>query len=68
MNRLREEMRRRQYRSFLRDELDVATAEIRRMTASGRPLGGAAFRSSLESRLGRTLGPQKGGRPRKHGE
>ena len=59
------EFRRRHYRSYLREEPEELAAEIRRMTATGRPLGKAAFRAILESRLGRTLGPKKAGRPRK---
>jgi putative transposase len=58
------ELRRQNYRNYLRDEPEEAAAEIRRMTATGRPLGGVAFRASLETRLGRVLSPQKGGRPR----
>jgi putative transposase len=61
---LTQEMRRRRYRSLLHSEPEDVADEIRRMTASGRPLGNAAFRAALEGRLGRVLGPRKGGRPR----
>jgi putative transposase len=62
------ELRRRHYRSYLREEPEDEAKEIRRMTATGRPLGSAAYRAILESRLGRTLGPKKAGRPRKDEE
>jgi len=58
------ELRQQKYRSYLRDESAEAAAEIRRTTATGRPLGGAAFLSTLESSLDRILGVQKRGRPR----
>ena len=54
-------------RSYLRNEPEEAVTGIRRMTATGRPLGGTAFLSTLESRLDRVLGPQKSGRPRRDG-
>ncbi len=53
------------YGRFLREEPEEITAEIRRMTATGRPLGTPEFRSALESRLDRSLSPRKVGRPRK---
>jgi len=58
------ELRRQDYRSYLRNEPEEAVTGIRRMTATSRPLGGTAFLSTLESRLDRVLGPQKSGRPR----
>ena len=61
------EPRQRKYRSYLRDESEEEAAEIRRTTATGRPLGSAAFLSTLESRLGRVLSLQKRGRPRTRG-
>lgn len=50
--------------------LDSATPEeelrdLREHGRTGRPLGGPSFLDSLESRVGRVLRPQKGGRPRK---
>ena len=57
------ELREQRYRNYLRSEPEEAAVEIRRMTATGRPLGGNAFLSALESRLGRVLSPQKPGRP-----
>jgi putative transposase len=62
------ELRQQKYRSYLRDESEEAAVGIRRMTAIGRPLGGAAFLAALESRLGRVLSIQKRGRPRKDAE
>jgi putative transposase len=62
------ELRRQNYRSYLRDEPEEKTAEIRRVTVTGRPLGGAVFLSVLESRLERVLSVQKRGRPRMGGE
>ena len=59
------ELHQQKYRGYLRDESEETAAEIRRMTATGRPLGGSAFLSTLESRLDRVLGLQKRGRPRK---
>ena len=59
------ELRQQKYRSCLRDEPEEKTAEIRHMTATGRPLGGTAFLSALESRLERVLNIQKRGRPRR---
>lgn len=58
------ELRRQQYRSYLRTEPEAATAEIRRTTATGRPLGSAVFLSTLKSRLARVLTVQRSGRPR----
>jgi putative transposase len=62
------ELRRRKYRSYLKDESEEKAAEIRRTTATGRPLGGGTLLSVLESRLGRVLSIQKRGRPRKDAE
>ncbi|MBM3332397.1 transposase [candidate division WOR-3 bacterium] len=62
---LSEELQQRKYRSYLRDEPEETAEEIRRTTMTGRPLGGNAFLSTLESRLDRVLGVQKRGRPRK---
>ncbi len=56
------ELREQKYRNYLRGEPEEVAAEIPRMTATGRPLGGIAFVSALESRLGRVLSPQKPGR------
>jgi hypothetical protein len=57
------ELRRQKYRDYLRDEQEELAAEIRRTTATGRPLGGSAFLSILQSRLDRLLSVQKKGRP-----
>jgi putative transposase len=46
-------------------ESDTDAGEIRHCTHSGRPLGSADFIADLEKTLGRRLGAQKGGRPRK---
>ena len=59
------ELRRQKYRSYLRAESEEKAAEIRRMTATGRPLGGSEFLSVLESHLERVLSVQKRGRPRR---
>jgi putative transposase len=59
------ELRRQKYRSFLGDEPEEQAANTRHMTATGRPLGEAAFLSTLESRLDRVLSAQKRGRPNK---
>ena len=59
------ELRRQKYRSYLRDESEEKAVEIRRMTATGRPLGGSEFLSVLESHLERVLSVQKRGRPRR---
>lgn len=40
---------------------DAAAETLRRHARSGRPLGGAAFVTELEARLGRALRPQKRG-------
>ncbi len=58
------ELRRHKYRSYLRGESEEASLEIRRTTATGRPLGSVAFLSRLESRLDRVIGMKKRGRPR----
>ena len=65
---LMEELRQRKYRDYLRDEPGEVAAAIRRTTATGRPLGGSTFLSLLESRLDRTLGVQKRGRPPRDAE
>jgi putative transposase len=65
---LAEELRRQKYHRYLRDEAEETAAEIRRVTASGRPLGGTAFRSLLETRLERVLDTRRPGRPRAGGE
>jgi len=63
---LKSEMRRRGYRNYLRqDSRPQVTGTIRRMTATGRPLGNVKFTAVLESRLGRELAAQRRGRPRK---
>ena len=62
------ELRAMKYGRYLREEPEETMAEVRRMTANGRPLGTPEFRAALETRLGRRLGPQKGGRPRRSGE
>ena len=62
------ELRQQNYRSYLRDEPAEKAAEIRRVTATGRPLGRTEFLSVLESRLERVLSVQKRGRPRIGGE
>jgi putative transposase len=59
------ELRRRQYRDYLRDEPEELTLQIRRATSTGRPLGSPAFTATLSSRLHRNLGPKRPGRPRK---
>jgi putative transposase len=59
------ELRAMKYGRFLREEPEDTTFEIRRMTATGRPLGTPEFRVALETDLGRNLGPKKGGRPRR---
>ena len=58
------ELREQKYRNYLRDEAEEVALEIRRTTATGRPLGSAAFLSTLESRLDRVIGTKKRGRPR----
>ena len=50
------EMRDQKYRSYRRDESEEVAAEIRRTTATGRPLGSAALLATLESRLDRVIG------------
>lgn len=53
--------------TWLGDEVDEETlTKLRRNTATGRPAGCDGFIDRLESLLGRTLRPKKGGRPRKH--
>jgi putative transposase len=58
------ELRRRKYRSYLKDESEELAWEIRRTTATGRPLGSSAFLAALESSLDRALGVGRRGRPR----
>jgi putative transposase len=58
-------LREMKYASYLRNETEEQTAEIRRMTATGRPLGAPAFCARLESRLDRSLSANQVGRPRK---
>jgi putative transposase len=58
------ELRQQNYRSYLRDEPEEQAAEIRRMTATGRPLGESTFLSTPESRLDRVIGVQRRSRPR----
>jgi putative transposase len=62
---LLEELHRQKYRSYLRDDSEENAAAIRRMTATGRPLGGTTFRSTQEMSLERVLDVQKKGRPRR---
>jgi len=51
------------YRCFL--ESEGSDDEVRRATATGRPLGNAGFMDMLEAMLDRGLKPKKGGRPKK---
>jgi hypothetical protein len=51
------------YRRFL--EGDAMSDEIRKATATGRPLGGISFIEILEKMTGRQLRPKKGGRSKK---
>jgi putative transposase len=63
---LREEMRKTDYRSYVqRGSRPSVTTAIRRMTATGRPLGNVKFTAVLESKLGRELTPARIGRPRR---
>lgn len=48
---------------FTADVSEEARAKLRRATATGRPLGGAAWLKALETTTGRTLGEPKRGRP-----
>ena len=48
-----------------RDEEAAEMAELRRATASGRPLGDEGFVKTLEKTLGRKLNPRRTGRPKK---
>jgi putative transposase len=51
---------------YLREDPEAALADaIARHERTGRPLGGKPFVQKLESLLGRTLLPKKGGRPKK---
>jgi len=61
---MKDELRRMDYRGWLAEEAPSGLEEIRRMTASGRPLGSREFVEALESRLGRRLAPGRPGRPR----
>ena len=58
------ELKQRKYRSYLAQAQTEAEEEIRRMTASGRPLGSQTFVAKLESTAGRRLAPGKAGMPR----
>ena len=58
------ELRAMKYGRFLHEEPEDAVLEIRRMTATGRPLGTPAFRAIMESQLGRRLEARVVGRPR----
>jgi putative transposase len=60
------ELRSMKYGRFLHEEPEETTLEIRRMTATGRPLGTPAFRAILESQTSRRLEARSVGRPR-HG-
>jgi len=44
-------LRQQKCHDYVRDEPDEEAAAIRRTTAAGRPLGGSAFLSILESHL-----------------
>jgi putative transposase len=57
------ETERPEYRSFIKD--DGMNDEIRKATATGRPLGSMSFIEMLEKMTGRQLRPKKGGRPKK---
>jgi len=48
-----------------RDEEAAEMVQLRRATASGRPLGGEEFVERLEGTLGRKLNPKRAGQPRK---
>jgi putative transposase len=52
------------YLAYVQRESNEETMQIRRETASGRPLGDAGFVTRLESRLDRTLTRRRPGRPR----
>lgn len=54
----------RDYRRLLRETGEEGHDDIRRATATGRPLGGPVFVAALESRLGRRLESRGKGRPR----
>jgi len=43
----------------------IEVEELRMHTRTGRPLGASRFVRRLETKLGRILAPQKGGRPKK---
>jgi putative transposase len=55
----------REYRRFLHQTDHQEQEKIRLATATGRPLGGESFLVKLESKLRRSLSPQRAGRPRK---
>ena len=55
-----------EWQTFLADGASESEAHaLRQCTHTGRPLGRPAFVAGLETRLSRTLAPQKGGRPKK---
>jgi len=51
------------YKCFI--EGDGMNDEIRKVTATGRPLGSISFIEKMEKMTGRHLRPKKGGRPKK---
>ncbi len=53
------------YRAFLDGDDQEVDKSIKKAAASGRPLGGEDFVKGLERILGRTIIPQKPGRPKK---
>ena len=60
-----EDMPKSQWRSTLEAiaNADSVIEEIRKHTRTGRPLGNEVFLDEVESRLGRSVRPAKGGRP-----
>jgi len=64
---VRDELRRIGYRRYLGQEAPAGMRDIRRKTATGRPLGSKEFVDELELRLGRRLAPDRPGRPRRGG-
>ncbi|MBM3313748.1 hypothetical protein FJY70_04045 [candidate division WOR-3 bacterium] len=63
-----EELGRRKYHRYLRDQPEETATEISRMTASRRPLGGTVFRALPETRRRRVLDIRQAGRPRAGGQ
>ena len=53
------------YKEFLRSADRDIEGSIRKATTTGRPLGSISFIQRLEKKLGRTLLPNKAGRPKK---